>query len=295
MNIIILGCGYLGYNLAAALQDKYPVTCAGINSPYHDGAFDYYERDCFQKGFCEGLPVEHAVVIDAVGMIGNRAAGDEERALKVLADRYRVLFGELAEHHIDRFVFFSSGGTVYGSCDLPAKEDMPVNPQTLYARSKVMLEEMVQECPFPGLILRLANPYGGRQDPSKSQGVIPIMIRKALKGEVFTMFSRPDSVRDYFYIDDLTSAVETLIRNDVREGILNVGSGKGTALSDLIHIIEEETGMPVRTEVQVSGIDLDTIVLDTAKINGMTGWQPVVPLREGIRREIRRIRKEEKL
>ena len=191
MNIVILGCGYLGYNLASALQDKHQVTALGWKSPYREGRFRYEERDCFQKGFTQGLPLEGAVVIDAVGLIGNRDSGDEEAALDDLRRKYSVLFNELEERKIGRFIFFSSGGTVYGSNPFPVSEDSPLHPGSLYAKSKVMLEEMIPECSFPGLILRLSNPYGGKQDPRKSQGVIPILIRKALKNELFELYSRP--------------------------------------------------------------------------------------------------------
>ncbi|MBQ2689317.1 MAG: NAD-dependent epimerase/dehydratase family protein [Solobacterium sp.] len=294
MNIVILGCGYLGYNLASALQDKHQVTALGWKSPYREGKFRYEERDCFQRGFTQGLPLEGAVVIDAVGLIGNRDSGDEASALAVLREKYRVLFDELAERKIDRFIFFSSGGTVYGSNPEPVSEDSPLQPGSLYARSKVMLEEMIPECRFPGLILRLSNPYGGKQDPHKSQGVIPILIRKALKNELFEMYSRPGSVRDYFYIDDLCRAVEVLLEKDIKEGILNVGSGEGTALSELIRLCEEATGRRIRIEYHDPGENaLDTNILDVRRIRELIGWQAETELREGIRRETERIRKEE--
>ena len=294
MKVVILGCGYLGYNLALGLQDKYDVTAVGINTPYHDGGFRYFERDCFREGFGDGLGLEAAVVIDAIGMIGNRDTGDETTALLQLKQKYAVLLNELERSRIRSLIFFSSGGTVYGSSPVPVKEDTPLNPGSLYAKSKVMLEDMIREYPFSSLILRLSNPYGGKQDPNKNQGVIPILIRRALKGETFLLYSGKNAVRDYFYIDDLCRAVDLLIQKGT-SGVLNVGSGKGTSLGDLIRMTETITGKAVRIVDRSEDTVVGCNILDVSEIEKLTGWKAETALETGMRKEEERIRKEEKL
>ena len=61
---------------------------------------------------------------------------------------------------------------------------------------------MIRQSGLPYLILRLANPYGGHQTTDKKQGVIPILIEKALSHEAFEMWASPHSSRDYIYIED---------------------------------------------------------------------------------------------
>ena len=68
-------------------------------------------------------------------------------------------------------------------------EDAPLHPITLYARSKTRCERVIRQSGLPYLILRLANPYGGHQTTDKKQGVIPILIEKALSHEAFEMLS----------------------------------------------------------------------------------------------------------
>ncbi|MBQ9327060.1 MAG: NAD-dependent epimerase/dehydratase family protein [Solobacterium sp.] len=294
MRVIILGCGYLGYNLYELLKERYSTELWGIESPYSFLVREQVMVDAFDPVAMAKQDLSDAIVIDAIGLIPNSAKADnEEEAIGKLMDSYQKLIDALKHGNAHRFIYFSSGGTIYGNTTHPIKEEDPIDPMSLYARSKARAEQLIRDSGLSYLILRLSNPYGGYQVAEKKQGVIPILIRKALCHEVFEMFVETSSVRDYFYITDLSRAITGLIDADVSDETINIGSGTGTSLRELISLIEEETGEAIRISLKNSDVPVvQSIVLDISKLKNITGVLPKVSLREGIHLETERIRKE---
>ncbi|MBR2830021.1 MAG: NAD-dependent epimerase/dehydratase family protein, partial [Solobacterium sp.] len=243
MRVIFLGCGYLGYNLSRLMADDFAVEMWGIDSPYVSRQSNFHYVNVFDKEAMAAMDMRDAVVIDTVALVANNARDDDETAaLQCLRKQYENLLAALKAGGIRLFVFFSSGGTVYGDIAHPAEETDPLSPETLYARSKVLEEEMIRLSGIPYLILRVANPYGGYQIAGKRQGVIPVLIRKALTGETFELWNSEESQRDYIYIDDLAAAISLLLKNNVTNETVNVSAGSGTSLKQLMSAVEQETG-----------------------------------------------------
>ncbi|MBQ6532269.1 MAG: NAD-dependent epimerase/dehydratase family protein [Solobacterium sp.] len=294
MRVIFLGCGYLGYNLSRLLSADFAVEMWGIDSPYVSRQSDFHYVDVFDQAAMAAMDMRDAVVVDTVALVANNARDNNEvAALSRLQEQYDHLLSSLKAGGTGLFVFFSSGGTVYGEIGHPAEEIDPLSPQTLYARSKVLEEEMIRASGIPYLILRVANPYGGYQIAGKRQGVIPVLIRKALTGETFELWNSEDSRRDYIYIDDLAAAIRLLLKNDVRNETVNVSAGSGTSLQQLMTAVEQETGSRLEIMRMVSDVPVvQDNVLNIAKLKRLTGFAAQVSITEGIRRETERIREE---
>ena len=294
MRVIILGCGYLGYNLYELLKQRFETELWGIESPYSPLVPEMINVNAFDPGAMAEQNLKDAVVIDAIGLIANNASAEnEEEALNRLYIPYSRLITSLKLGGVSRFVFFSSGGTIYGNTDLPISEDHPIAPMSLYARSKAGIEDLIRKSDLPYLILRLSNPYGGYQIAEKKQGVIPILIRRALRNEPFEMYVSGDSVRDYFYISDLGQAVTGLLECGAVNDTVNVGSGQGTSLHEIIRLVQEATGETVSIIQKASEMPVvQSIVLNIEKLKRLTGYEPAVSLREGIAEETLRIKKE---
>ena len=164
-----------------------------------------------------------------------------------------------------------------------------MNPKSLYGKSKMMLEKLIQESGIDYLILRPSNPFGGFQI-TNGQGVIPILINKALNQEPFDIYVDKNSVRDYFYIDDFVDILDKLIEKDISREILNVGSGVATSLKDVIDWVEKYTEKNIIiNEVEKDETAVKSIVLDISKLSNLIDHQNKVSLEEGIKLEIERI------
>ena len=294
MKVLFLGCGYLGHNLSAILAKDFDVQMLGIISPYTSCTEHFTEVDVFEPSEMKKIDLKDAVVIDTVSLISNSAVADDEQlALAPILNKYKTLFRILKEGGAKRYIFLSSGGTIYGNSLYPIDEGHLLDPKTLYAKSKTAIEEMIQNSALDYLIIRAANPYGGYQLTDKKQGVIPILIEKALKHEPFEMWVNSDSIRDYIYIDDFAKALSLLIEKDISKEIVNLGGGTGTALCRVIELVEEKTGQKIEIHHKCSDVEvIRSIVLSIDKLNALTGFKPTVSLEQGIAKEVIRMTKE---
>lgn len=294
MKVIFLGGGYLGYNLCKLLENRFETELWGIDSPYTSLTNSFCKVNAFDETAMSSLDFKDAIVVDTISLVSNDAKSeDEDTILENVRKKYEILIHTLKKGEVKQFIFFSSGGTIYGSHEDKVSEVESVHPETLYAKSKVMLEKLLQDSGINYLILRLSNPYGGYQIAGKRQGVIPILIRSALLDEPFHLWASSKSVRDYFYIDDLANAIELLIKNNIHHEIINVGCGEGASLEKVIDIIEKGTNKKIEITREDSNVPIvSSIVLNINKLHELTGYMPSVSLEEGIKHEINRIKEE---
>lgn len=186
-----------------------------------------------------------------------------------------------------KFVFLSSGGTVYGENNkhIPFLEDDNLKPICYYGESKLFIEQAIKlENRYTGLdylIVRPSNPYGAAQKLGNVQGFIASILGKALKGEKVVIWGDGKIVRDYIFIDDLTFALCTLIETD-KSGEFNIGSGKGYSLNEVIEIVNSYLTIPLDVEYTAGRkIDIPFLVLDISKLKNEISFQPT-SLQNGI-------------
>lgn len=125
------------------------------------------------------------------------------------------------------------------------------------------------------LSLRVSNPFGRYQHPMKAQGVINIFMKNILKGEEILVVGDGKQVRDYIYIDDVISAMVNAINYNGCIDTLNIGSGVGTELLEVIALIENE----VKKKAKVLFIpgkknDVRSVVLDISLAKKELVWSP---------------------
>jgi UDP-glucose 4-epimerase len=182
--------------------------------------------------------------------------------------------------------YLSSGGTVYGNPDfLPASETSVCAPITGYGISKLASEKYIgMYSKLYGVhaqILRVANAYGPGQRAGRSQGVIASLFDCLLHERTAKLFG--NAVRDYLFVDDIAEAVFQLQTSNAGTVLVNVGSGVGSALSEVISTIETVTGATIlRNQLPARDFDVHEIVLDVSRLRSLIDWRPR-PLMDGIR------------
>jgi UDP-glucose 4-epimerase len=198
------------------------------------------------------------------------------------------LFQTAIENKIERIIFPSSGGTIYGLVheDL-IKETHPLNPINPYAISKLTIEKYLHYFNYSSgmdyFILRYSNPYGERQNPLGNQGVIPIFLNKIKNKEHPVIYGNGSAIRDYIYIDDVIDATMAVLNSKTNEKLFNVGSGQGTSINQLLSVMSDVTNFSVDPiYMENSGIYLPKIVLDISRIRKETGWYPKTDIKIGV-------------
>jgi UDP-glucose 4-epimerase len=192
------------------------------------------------------------------------------------------------ENKIKKFIFISSGGTVYGEPQkLPAREDYKICPENPYGISKVAGEHYVKffakQYNFKYVILRYSNVYGPRQIPHGEAGVVAIFIKKILAGEKPVIYGKGKCVRDYVYVGDVASAnLKALKIGDNDE--FNIGTGIPTNVNKLFEIIKKVTGYKDEPEYgPFRKGDILANYLDITKAKKILNWQPKISLEQGIK------------
>jgi UDP-glucose 4-epimerase len=201
-----------------------------------------------------------------------------------------------------RVVFASSGGVLYGDVTAPAPESTPANPVSPYGITKWVGERYLSfyaaEHGLTAVALRYSNVYGPRQNPHGEAGVVAIFCKKLLAGEPATINGDGRYVRDYVFGPDVARAnVLALSATDrCQPGTLtslNIGTGIGTDVVELEALIRPAVaaaartrGREVPTPAPLHGParpgDLRSNLVDATLAQSVLGWQPAVPLAEGI-------------
>lgn len=200
-----------------------------------------------------------------------------------------------AQRHI-RFVYFSSGGTVYGNrTDMtPFKETDAMAPISYYGWSKQMMENSIlyvhRTTELKYLIVRPSNPYGHGQNIHAKQGLVAVALGKILAGEPITVWGDGSNVRDYIYIDDLCEAVVQLLEKGVCNTTINIGSGQGASINDIINVLKEVVSEEVKVDyLPARSVDVSHMILDTTRLQQYVNLK-ITPLREGIEAFYRQVK-----
>jgi UDP-glucose 4-epimerase len=190
---------------------------------------------------------------------------------------------------IRRFVFTSSGGTVYGPArQLPIPETHPREPITAYGITKLAAEQHVQTfCGAHGLdyaILRPSTPYGPRQNPLGRQGAVSIFLYRIARGLPIALWGDGSTTRDYFFVTDLVQALVACASAELREHrIFNIGGGVEVSLRRLVEIAEAVVGKKASVTVEAArSFDVPRLALDTRLARQELGWTPTTQLAEGM-------------
>ena len=202
------------------------------------------------------------------------------------------LLNAMVKHEVRQIVFSSSGGTVYGDPQyLPIDEKHPTNPTVSYGITKLTIEKYLQMYQnlhgINASILRVTNPYGQRQKLGNGQGAVGVFLNLALHNEALEIWGDGSVVRDFIYIDDVVSACIKAISYTGSKTIFNISSGAGTSLNELVSTLEVVLKHPIQVNYK-SGrpydVPVNTLSNQLAKTE--LGWEPEVPLTEGLSRTV---------
>lgn len=194
---------------------------------------------------------------------------------------------------VRRYVFASSGGTVYGpGVATPTSEQVATNPICSHGLTKLTIENYLRMHArvddLETVILRIANAFGPEQVFRKGQGLIPAVLNRVSQGQPVQVVGDGTAVRDYVFIDDVVDALEAAAKRALpATGVFNVGSGRGRTVVDVLDTLEHELGHPIeRLHVPARRTDTDVSVLDISAAASRLAWRPRIDFGEGIRRTV---------
>jgi UDP-glucose 4-epimerase len=179
---------------------------------------------------------------------------------------------------------------------LPVSEETPSDPRGIYEISQLSSEMICRTYTrihgIRTVPLRLTNVYGPRAQMRHSQfGVVNWFVRLALEGRPIPIFGSGKILRDFLYVDDCVEALLAAACEPAAVGeILNVGHDRPSTFLEVAEILRE---LVPGTRIEFTDFTPERraqepgdFVSDITKIRRLLGWEPSVPLREGLARTV---------
>lgn len=303
MNVLVTGgAGYIGSIASWYLtQHGYSVIVADDLSVGHKdavGTLPFCKVDLTNRKEVANIFNTHT--IDSVMHFAARSLAGEsmEKPYDYFTNNLTSSLNILEEmhNHNCKHIIFSSSCSVYGTpSKLPVTEEAIIHPESVYASSKRMVEELIEWYAklygIDWVHLRYFNASGALPDGSLGEAhdyethILPIVLSVALgKKDTFelygTDYDTPDGtcVRDYIHVLDLADAhmkgLEYLL-NHGKSTVLNLGVGKGYSNKEIIKTVEKITGKSIALieKPRRSG-DPAAIFADNTKAKTTLGWDP---------------------
>lgn len=291
---LVIGCGFIGSRtvreLLAAGVPTAVLTRTRPASPIIDllDEADLHLGDAADPAVLESaLEDVGAVLFTAGGLMPAASELEPQRDAELTLGPLRSVLAALRDRPGSSFAYLSSGGTVYGEPDHnPVTEDAALRPRGSYGRLHVECEtEVMRERETHDLrarILRCSSVYGEGQRPERGQGAIVTFLHRVATGIPVDLYGGGTSVRDYIYVGDVARVLVGLAGRDDGPAVLNVGSGEGTSLVELLSLVEDQIGRPAEVvEHGVREFEVEKIVLDVSRLRSLLPLT-ATPLTEGI-------------
>ena len=308
--LITGGTGYIGSHVAVDLTDAgYDVVLLDSLANSSEAVIDRIEEITGQRpGFAKTDIRDEAALSDAfaahdvdvvIHCAGLKAVGESvEKPLEYYDNNVNgtlVLIRAMDRAGVRRLVF-SSSATVYGDPQfLPLTEDHPIQPTNPYGQTKAQIEQILSdqctaEAGWNVVSLRYFNPVGahssGRigEDPNGTpNNLMPRVLEVATgKWEAITVWGDDwdthdgTGVRDYIHVVDLAAghrkAMEAMDGLD-RYSAINLGTGEGYSVFDVIEAVREASGEPIPLEMRERRAgDIAASLADPSLTRELLGW-----------------------
>lgn len=231
----------------------------------------------------------------AYHLISSTVPGDETiDPIKELSENIfsTIAFLEMCKKCSVKRVVFVSSSSVYGQqCTMPISEGAETNPISSHGIQKLTIEKYLLLYQFlydiDIRITRLSNPYGPGQSLCGRQGFVAIAIGQMIKNEPVLLRDSGRPIRDFIYIDDVSRALVLAGIVENAPSILNIGSGKGYSLKQVVELLIGITGSHIQTITgELRKADIDKSVLDVSVAQNDLDFEPQFSMYDGLVRTL---------
>lgn len=300
--LITGGAGYIGSHVNKLLNSlgQSTVVCDSLVTGHRDflrwGEFfkaDLGDRDALNRLF-RVREVSAVMHFASFISVGESVADPHKYYLNNLRNTINLL-DAMRAHEVETMIF-SSTAAVYGEPKQKViTEGHALNPISPYARSKVMIEQIMNDYTeaygMKQVSLRYFNAAGADSDLEIGERhkpethLIPLLIECALglrdEIEIFgTDYSTPDGtcIRDYIHVSDLAQAhVNALdyLKGGGESRAFNLGNGKGFSVRQVIETVEKVTGKKIKVKESERRPGDSPVLVGGSKLAKSTlGWKP---------------------
>lgn len=299
--LLLGGYGFIGTNIMkyidANMKDDYRVVVFDrfpkhLDNVSFDCVVNTYAGDFSDEYLLERVFNDNNIDIVIHSLSASVPASSKDNAFDL---QFNVLptiglLNTMTRHNVDKIVFISSGGAIYGDHYVDKcghREDEVLFPKSAYGVSKLVIEKYLYlyqvQYGMKSLVLRLSNPYGPYHY-SQKQGIINIALERALDGNSFEIWGDGNGSKDYIYIEDFCSILMKLIQRwDKQYAVINLGSGQLHSVNDIVAEIKRSVNKSFKWSYKnANTLDVQDFRLNLSVLDSMIGDFIFTSLEEGI-------------
>jgi UDP-glucose 4-epimerase len=291
MDIAVFGAsGFVGRNLLDELADTdHRVLACDVEpfEPSHDNA-EFREVDITDRESVDAVVSE----ADAVAHLAAHPLPASTEQPKLNADinigGSLNIMDAAREHDVEK-VFFSSASSLVGEVEtVPVPEDHPATPQSPYGVAKHAVEEYLevyhQLYDLDYLVFRFFNVYGPYQPP-ESGALVPVVLSRIAQDKGVFVTGDGQQTRDFIYVRDITEFIVEGLEGDVKNEVMNMGTGSETAILDAINTMADVVGVDPEADRKPERPDeIGDFYADTSKCERLFGRAPDTEFETGLAR-----------
>ncbi len=287
--VLITGAsGYVGQHLAKYLAEAgwqvrglarapRPATLAGIEWVHGDVT----DAALVQAGTAGCTAVVHLACLPL-----NASTQNPAEALRINAGGTLSVLQAAQQAQVERVVYLSTGQVYGGRAPLPSSEAQLPEPHSFYAASKLSGElwgeAFAQAHGLPVLSLRVFNIYGSALDGAPRPTVETRMAERIRQGLPPRVRGNPQNGRDFIQIQDVVRAIALALGGPARRGVVNVGTGVLTTLTELARLLIDLMGSHLEAELEDDGQPAQRFQADTTRASAELGFRAEIALPEGL-------------
>ncbi len=300
--LVIGGCGFIGAHIVselAACNSSVLVYDTNANNTNNTDVITY-----INGSFSDLSALESAIKLHHVSHVVHLVSttlpksSNEDMKFDLTSNVVQTLglLDLCVKHGINKILYISSGGTVYGiPQSLPVKETHPTDPNCSYGICKLAIEKYLALYKhlfgLQYVVIRAANPYGPGQNPHAGQGIIATYAHRIQMALPIEVWGDGSVVRDYFDVRDLANLCCRALFSE-HCGVFNAGSGNGASINELIKVLSDL--MQIQPQIiykESRNFDVPTIILDCSRAEQFLGWKASINLIDGISHYINNLSK----
>lgn len=298
MKVLVTGgSGFIGSHVVDRLRER------GIEARVYDMVMPTFRKDIeyYQGSLLDLMSLRMAMngvsaVFHLAAVADVKDVFEEPHYSESINVRGTVNVLEAARlSRVPRVVYGSTTWVYSDVAGDEVNEDTPLSaPSHLYTATKLAGEYYCRAYAnlykMEAVVLRYGIPYGPR---ARAGAVVPIFVRKALKGEPITIAGDGAQFRRFVYVEDLAEGNVLALKPDAKNKTYNLDGTETVTIRRIAETIQKTLGSARIEYIPARPGDFAGKVVDSSRARRELGWEPKVPFEEGVRRYIDWVRGED--
>ncbi len=288
--IVVFGAaGFVGRNVVEKLvKEGERVVASDITEDPFKGKITYQKTDVLDRERIFDVVKGGDVVVDLAASPLVSSLEDAVGNMKVNIEGTLNILDAARKWKVSK-VIYSSASSVVGNVKYnPVDEEHPCHPKTAYAVAKKACEDYIrvynETFGLNYLIFRFFNIYGPWQS-TKSGALIPNFYQRLRQNQEFQVFGDGSNTRDFTYVGDVAEFYHAAIKQDVKNLVVNMGTGQGTSIIELIKLASKTLAVEPRIAYKPSRPgEIGNFEADTRRLVKLFGKKPSTSLEDGLKR-----------